>query len=233
MQTRNFLVRSAVVAAALAVTGGALLAWLASRTEADIAAHRERVVARGTAGGTGRRVGDGAWQRCPRPCSATSLSPSRRAAAARPATWNSRWKADSGVPGANPSHPLTPSRRSRSTPRRWCSPRPRRCCLGAGPDGARLRRLCRWADGDEGQAAVSHHRGRRTRLADAEPHLAAALVAGNPAVADGAAARWRRALGGDGRPPRAGNRDPGRHGASMVATFGGDGGCCASTRGRW
>ena len=45
MQTRNILVRSAIVAAALAVTGGALLAWLASRTEADIAAHRERVVA--------------------------------------------------------------------------------------------------------------------------------------------------------------------------------------------
>jgi hypothetical protein len=39
------LSRSAIVAAALAVTGGALLAWLASRTEADIAAHRERVVA--------------------------------------------------------------------------------------------------------------------------------------------------------------------------------------------
>ena len=45
MQNRNILVRSAIVAAALAVTGGALLAWLASRTEADIAAHRERVVA--------------------------------------------------------------------------------------------------------------------------------------------------------------------------------------------
>jgi hypothetical protein len=44
MQTRDFFVRSAIVAAALAVTGGAVLAWLASRTEADIAAHRERVV---------------------------------------------------------------------------------------------------------------------------------------------------------------------------------------------
>lgn len=44
MQTRDFFVRSAIVAAALAVTGGAVLAWLASCTEADIAAHRERVV---------------------------------------------------------------------------------------------------------------------------------------------------------------------------------------------
>lgn len=44
MQTRHLLYRSAIAAAALAVTGGAMLAWLTSRTEADISAHRERVV---------------------------------------------------------------------------------------------------------------------------------------------------------------------------------------------
>ena len=44
MQPNTLLFRSAIAAAALAVTGGAVLAWLAARTEGDIAAHRERVV---------------------------------------------------------------------------------------------------------------------------------------------------------------------------------------------